>query len=190
MMKDRGWTGVVLAGGKSSRMGKDKALIEINGRTLLDLALDKLDPHVSDLLVIGDPMKYGHVGPFVIADELPDKGPIGGLVTAMHFASNDKLLVLACDMPGIDDRLLQLLKDDLGNFTDAVIPHHGDRAEPLCAAYHRRCEQSLRSSIAINELKLQNALMDLRMNKIQIDPGKNGWPIDLFRNLNSPDDLK
>ncbi|HRP00216.1 MAG TPA: NTP transferase domain-containing protein, partial [Flavobacteriales bacterium] len=56
-----GWTGVVLAGGRSSRMGRDKALIEIGGRTLLQRSLDTLAPHVDELLVIGDPEKYGHV---------------------------------------------------------------------------------------------------------------------------------
>lgn len=170
-------------------MGRDKALIEISGRSLLDLALDKLQEHVTDLLVIGDPQKYGAVGPFVIADDMPGNGPLGGLVTAMRYTSNDKLLVIACDMPGINDRLLELLKKELGNFTDAVVPQHGDRIEPLCAAYHRRCEQAFRNAINAGDLKLQNAVEHVRVNKILVQPGKDGWPVDLFRNLNYPADL-
>src|SRR5690606_38356609 len=163
---NNGWTGVVLAGGKSSRMGRDKALIAIDGRSLLDRALDTLQPVVNDLLVIGDPMKYGHVGPFVIADEIAGKGPIGGIVTAMRFSSNDNLLVIACDMPNIDRRLLERLKSELGNFTDAVVPQYNDRAEPLCAAYHRRCENAFRQAIARGELKMQDVLKNVRTSFI------------------------
>ncbi len=184
-----GWTGVVLAGGKSSRMGRDKALIEIDGRTLLDRALDRLEPITDDLLVIGDPAKYGHAGPFVIPDETPDLGPIGGLVTAMRFASNDKLLVLACDLPAITEALLITLKNAMGNFTDAVVPVHDGQLEPLCSAYHRRCENALREAIARNELKVQNVLQSLRTDRIEIMPGKDKWPHDLFRNINRPHDL-
>lgn len=181
---NNGWTGVVLAGGKSSRMGRDKALIEIDGRSLLDRALDTLEPLVDDLLVIGDPIKYGHVGPFVIGDDIPGKGPIGGIVTAMRYASNDNLLVLACDMPYIDRKLLELLKKELGNFTDAVVPRHGDRVEPLCAAYHRRCERAFRQAMERGELKVQDVLRHVRTNFIPIEDGA-----DRFRNLNTPDDL-
>ncbi|MDQ3100895.1 MAG: molybdenum cofactor guanylyltransferase [Bacteroidota bacterium] len=186
---NNGWTGVVLAGGKSSRMGKDKALIEINGRTLLDHALDKLQARVSDLLVIGDPQKYGHVGPFVIADEAPDQGPLIGLITAMRYASNDRLLVLACDMPNVTDRLLERLQRELGNFTDAVVPKHRDRIEPLCAAYHRRCERHFREMWRNGDLKVQNALRGLRIHELELEPGSDGWPIDLFSNVNRPEDL-
>ena len=76
-------------------MGRDKALIEVNGRTMLDHALDLLQPHVNDLLVIGDPIKYGHVGPFVIADDIAGVGPLGGIITAMRYAAHDRSLVLA-----------------------------------------------------------------------------------------------
>ena len=81
MIGAQGWTGVVLAGGRSSRMGQDKALIEIDGRTLLDRALDALQPHVDDLLVIGDPVKYGHVGPFVLADDIPGWEPLSAMLS-------------------------------------------------------------------------------------------------------------
>jgi molybdopterin-guanine dinucleotide biosynthesis protein A len=184
-----GWTGVVLAGGKSSRMGRDKALIEVDGRTLLDRALDRLEPLTDELLVIGDPKRYGHVGPFVIADETPDLGPIGGLVTAMRFATNDKLLVMACDLPSITEGLLLAVKERMGNFTDAVVPVHQDRMEPLCAAYHRRCETTLRQAIAREDFKMQDVLQQLRVDRLMVQPGEGKWPIDLFRNLNQPADL-
>ena len=188
-MKNSGWTGVVLAGGQSSRMGSDKALIQIDGRSLLDRALDRLDRHVSEFLVIGDPEKYGHIGPFVFADNNPGNGPLGGITTAMRYASNDNLLVLACDMPAVNDKLLELLKSRLGNFTDAVVPVHGDHVEPLCAAYHRRCSSIFNFALDRGELKMQMVLEKIRMDRLEIILGDGTWPTDLFRNLNYPADL-
>lgn len=185
----QGWTGVVLAGGKSSRMGRDKALIEIDGRTMLDRALDKLDPHCAELLVIGGSEKYGHVGPFVIADEWPGKGPLGGIATAMRYASNDKLLVIACDMPGLNDRLFDLLKTQLGTATEAVVPRHGGLIEPLASAYHRNARPVFRRCLELDVLKMSDALAQVRTTYVEVDPGNEGWPPDLFRNINTPGDL-
>lgn len=185
----QGWTGVVLAGGKSSRMGRDKALIEVDGRKLLDLALDKLEPHCAELLVIGEPEKLGAVGPFVIADEWPGKGPLGGITTAMRYACNDRLLVIACDMPALNDRLFDLLKAQAGHATDAVVPRHGGLIEPLAAAYHRSAQPVFRRCVELDVLKMSDALSQVRTNQIEVTPGHDGWPSDLFRNINTPNDL-
>lgn len=185
----QGWTGVVLAGGKSMRMGRDKAMIEVGGRTLLDRALDMIDPHCAELLVIGEPEKYGAVGPFVIADEWPGKGPLGGLTTAMRYASNDKLLVIACDLPGLSDRLFGLLKAQLGHSTDAVVPRHEGLIEPLAAAYHRNAKPAFRRCVEMDVLKMSEALSQVRTTYVEVIPGQDGWPADLFRNINAPSDL-
>ena len=169
-------------------MGRDKALITLDGRTLIERALDRLQAHVSELMVIGDPGRYGHIVPSVFADVVTGKGPLGGIVTAMRFSSNDKLLVLACDMPGINDALLDLLKLNLGNFTDAVVPEHGKRIEPLCAAYHRRCASLFNAALQGDRLKMSSVLEEVRVHRLPIGPGA-GWPEDLFRNVNAPDDL-
>lgn len=188
-MKGQGWTGVVLAGGRSSRMGRDKALIEVDGRMLLDRALDKLDAHCIELLVIGEPEKYGHAGPCVIADEWPGKGPLGGIATAMRYASNDRLLVIACDMPALNERLFDVLKALLGPAADAVVPRHEGRIEPLAAAYHRSARPAFRRCVELDVLKMSDALSQVRTRFIEVIPGSDGWPPDLFRNINAPGDL-
>lgn len=170
-------------------MGRDKALIQVDGRSLLDRALDKLDPHVAELLVIGEPEKYGHVGPFVMADEWPGKGPLGGLATAMRYASNDKLLVVGCDLPALTDGLFLLLKSLLGNATDAVVPRHEGLIEPLAAAYHRNARAAFRRCVELDVLKMSDALSQVRTSYVEVVPGREGWPEDLFRNINRPGDL-
>jgi len=191
MRTNEGWTGVVLAGGRSSRMGQDKALLPLRpgGPTLLDHALDKLSPLVDELLVVGHPLDHGHVGPFVIPDDQPGLGPLGGLLTAMRYATHDRLLVLAVDMPKVDEALLKRLTAELGHFTDAVVPRHGGHVEPLVGAYHRRCASSFQAMIASGQLKMSDALHRVRTTWLDVVPGSDGIVPDVFHNVNRPEDL-
>ena len=170
-------------------MGQDKALMDHQGRSLLDRAMDLLEPLVSELLVIGDPVKHGHVGPFVIADDRPGHGPLGGLATALRYASNDHLLLVACDLPALTPRALQHVMIELGNATDAVVPKHDGLIEPLSAVYHRRCLPVFKRCVDDGVLKMSDALALVRTTYLEMTPGTDGWPKDLFRNLNSPSDL-
>ncbi|MEO8066510.1 MAG: molybdenum cofactor guanylyltransferase [Flavobacteriales bacterium] len=188
-MIDRQWTGVVLAGGKSSRMGFDKALIEMEGRTMLQRAVDLLRPHVREILVIGDPLKYTPEHALAVPDDTPGMGPLGGLVTAMKRARYVRLLVLACDLPNINDRLLVLLKNELRGDRDAVVPNHSGYPEPLAAAYHRHAIEDLEDCLRNNVLKMGTVLDHILTAYTDVEPGENGWPADLFKNLNAPTDL-
>ena len=188
-MIDRQWTGVVLAGGKSSRMGRDKALVEVEGRTLLQRAVDLLRPHVREILVIGDPAKYAPVHATVVPDDAPGKGPLGGLVTALRHARYVRSLVLACDLPNINDRLLVLLKNELHGDRDAVVPKHGGLLEPLAASYHRHAIEDFDDCLRNDVLKMSSALDRVRTAYTDVEPGENGWPADLFKNVNAPTDL-
>lgn len=188
-MTDRAWTGVILAGGQSSRMGRDKALIELDGRTMLDRSIDLLRPHVREILVIGDPAKYILHNATVIPDEQPGKGPLGGIVTAIARARYVRLLVLACDMPGINDRLLVHLKKELDRDGDVALPRHRSMIEPLAAAYHRHAIDAFEECLRNNVLKMSDAIARVKPVYLDIEPGKDGWPADLFRNLNAPADL-
>lgn len=183
------WTGVVLAGGKSTRMGQDKAFLEVDGKPLLVHAIERLKPHVRELIVVGDPRKYGRLWPEVLPDEIPGMGPLGGIVTAMGAARFERLLVLAVDVPGVNDRLLERLTRELPEEADALVPRHGADLEPLVAAYHRRGLPTLMGCMMKSQLSMHGALEELRTAYLDINPGEDGWPEDLFRNLNSPADL-
>ncbi|MBS1546367.1 MAG: molybdenum cofactor guanylyltransferase [Bacteroidetes bacterium] len=183
------WTGVVLAGGKSTRMGQDKALLEVDGKPLLLHAIERLKPHVRELLVVGDPHKYGRLWPEVLPDEIPGMGPLGGIITAMGVARFDRLLVLAVDVPGVNDRLLERLTREMPEEADALVPRHNGDLEPLVAAWHRRCLPALMGRLMKSQLAMHRALEDVRTAYLDINPGEDGWPEDLFRNLNSPADL-
>lgn len=189
-MMDRQWTGVVLAGGRSSRMGRDKALLPWDGGTLLEFAVERLRPHVREVLVIGDPERYSVTHAITVPDELAGLGPLGGLVTALRRARYDRALITACDLPGLNDRLLMALKRTLGpSGADAVVPTHKDHWEPLAAAYHRRCLEPFERQLRLQQLRLTTALGEVDVRTLPVEPGAHGWPQDLFRNLNRPEDL-
>jgi molybdopterin-guanine dinucleotide biosynthesis protein A len=188
-MMDRGWTGVVLAGGRSSRMGRDKALLEVDGVTMLERMIELLRPHCREVLVIGDPARYAPTHARVVPDDLPDRGPLGGVVTALARARYVRLLVVACDMPGLSDRLLVRLKNGLMGEVDAVVPRHGDRIEPLAAAYHRHAIEAFADPLRSDRLKMSDALDRVNTLYLDVPPGEQGWPTDLFRNINAPSDL-
>ncbi|MBV6403934.1 MAG: molybdenum cofactor guanylyltransferase [Flavobacteriales bacterium] len=188
-MSDRAWTGVVLTGGRSSRMGTDKALVPIDGVPMLARAIALLRPHVRELLIIGDTQHHRHPHATTVADDLPGLGPIGGLITALDRSRYGRILALACDMPGVNDRLLLRLKERFDGTVDAVVPVHEGRAEPLAAAYHRRCADPFRKAVEEGLLKLTAALDRLHWAPVDVRPGHEGWPADLFRNVNRPGDL-
>lgn len=188
-MSERGWCGVVLAGGQSSRMGKDKALIERDGRTLISNAVELLRSQAEELLIIGDPVKYARIGPLVIADDTAGQGPLGGVVTALRYAWNDRLIVLACDMPNVTGALVEHLKSALATTDDAVVPQCDGRLEPLSAVYHRRCRNVFADRLRAGELKMSDAIERVHARYVQVCPGEDGWPAGLFRNINSPGDL-
>lgn len=188
-MMDRQWTGVVLAGGQSSRMGQDKALMEIEGTTMLDRAIERLRPHCREILVIGDPDKYSLEHATVVPDDRPGLGPLGGLVTALRHARYVRTLVIACDLPNINDRLLYLLKAELVGDRDAIVPNHSGMLEPMAAAYHRHAIEAFTAQLDKGELKMSKALDTVRTAYTDVEPGEQGWPTDLFRNINAPGDL-
>jgi molybdenum cofactor guanylyltransferase len=188
-MIDRQWTGVVLAGGQSSRMGRDKALIVHQGMTLLDRQVELLRPHAKEILIIGDPANHASPYAAVIPDDTTGQGPLGGITTALRCARYVRLLVLACDLPNISDRLLLRLKAGLDNGVDAVVPQHGDGSEPLAAAYHRHAIEAFQRALGEGERKMSVALGRIHTIPLVLALGEDGWPTDLFRNLNAPSDL-
>lgn len=188
-MNDRQWTGVVLAGGQSSRMGRDKALIEIDGMTLLDRAIELLRPHTREILVMGDPAKYAPAHATVIPDEQPGLGPLGGITTALARARYVRLLVVACDMPNLNDRLLGHLKIELDKGFDVVVPKYDDKIEPLAAAYHRHAIETFQACLKENVLKMSEAIARVNTSFLPVEPGSNSWPAGLFHNLNALTDL-
>ncbi len=132
-------TGIILAGGKSSRMGKDKALIKYGDETFMSNSLKKLNELFDETIVVADNVgKYNIKNVKIINDIYPGKGPMGGIHAALKAAGNDWIFVIPCDMPIWEPYLAEeILKHRLDN--DIVVPLFNNRKEPLFALYKKTC---------------------------------------------------
>lgn len=179
-------TGVVLAGGKSTRMGRDKGSVRFRGKPLVCHALHTLGSVVSELLLSANEPVYKRFHDRVVHDLHPDLGPAGGIVTAMHHSRTPYLLVMPCDMPFVPPGFLRRLIEKAEK--DIVVPVHEGRTEPLLGLYALSIKPQLESFLNKGNRSLQGFLrwMDVQRVPVRTSQGEG----DPFRNLNSPADLK
>ncbi|HUG52555.1 MAG TPA: molybdenum cofactor guanylyltransferase [Vicinamibacteria bacterium] len=181
--------GFVVAGGRSRRMGRDKALLGWGGATLLDQAIAKLAAVCDDVRVLsGLQRRYTDRGRAVVVDAAPEAGPLAGLAAALAAAAPRPALLLAVDMPFVTPELLQHLVEGLDGW-DAAVPVPEGRPEPLCAAYAPACLAPVQASLAAGERKMTSFWEGLRVRAFSTeDLSRFGAPDRLLRNLNDPSD--
>jgi molybdopterin-guanine dinucleotide biosynthesis protein A len=176
--------GFVLVGGKSSRMGRDKALLPYRGRTLVEHIAATVGEAAGSVTLVGPPDRYAPLGFPVVADAVADCGPLGGILTVLTVTGAEWNLIVACDMPsltaGFLDSLLLAAEESGG---DCLIPASpSGQLEPLCAVYHRNCLSAVRQAIQHNQRKVTDALAGVRA--VQRPVSQTAW----FENLNTPQD--
>ena len=184
-------TAFVLAGGKSTRMGTDKAFVMFEGRTLLDRALDTVRRISRDVFIAGDPEKYGAFA-ISIPDVYPQCGPLSGINAALRSTNTTFNVMLAVDLPFVTAELLQFLLDRARVAATAVvtIPRSGHGLQPLCAVYRR--DFVLKSEEALRAKRYRiDALFDWPVTRVITEDALRaaGFSPDMFRNLNTPEDL-
>jgi len=182
-------TGIILAGGASSRMGKDKGLCEFKGKALISYAIEALSPICSTILIssnnIDDYQGYGYE---VIVDEYKGIGPIGGIYSTLKKSATQHNLIISCDTPFLNTQLLEYVLASSDNY-DVVVPEHGDSfIEPLAAYYSSTIIKNLKQVIEKKDYKLMNFFNKIRFKKLNVDTF-TGFSNNLFKNLNTPDDL-
>ena len=152
----RDTTGVILAGGKSSRFGENKAFAPFQGVPVINRVIDVMKKSFSDILIVTNtPDQYGGLGLPVVKDITPDQGPLGGIVTALQHTLNDRIFVVGCDMPVLDAATIQKIIAAAGD-AEAVIPTHDGIREYLMALYSRRLLPRLSSCLAEGRLALHD----------------------------------
>jgi molybdopterin-guanine dinucleotide biosynthesis protein A len=152
-------TAIVMAGGKSSRMGRDKAMLPVDGRPMIEHICDLIRPHFGQLLIsAGDAGKYSFLGIETVADKIPGRGPLVGIASALEASAHELNAVVACDMPDINiDFIKRMIKECEGY--DAVVPRTGvSFLEPLCAVYRKSMAGPLNDALSAGEIKLSDVL--------------------------------
>lgn len=197
-------TGVVLAGGKSTRMGTNKAVLEVGGRRLIESVVEKLQAFFPEVLIIANtPGLYETLGPKVFPDLIPDKGSLGGLYTGLFYASYEYVFFAACDMPFLNPDLIAFMKEIVGEgFSpplsggveprpyDVVIPKAQGELHTLHAIYSKRCLPFIKELLDRERLKIVAFFPKVRVKVIEEETIRRFDPSLLsFFNANTPEEL-
>ncbi len=178
--------GIVLAGGKSSRFGEDKALAMWNGKTLLARAVDLLWSLHLDPVVIANPKRdYSLLPCPVFNDAIPEKGPLGGLYTAYSLFPQNTLLVLTCDMPYLEETVLKRLIESDTAIAQATIFSIEEQMQPFPGIYKHELKALLLECLESNELSMKSFLSRVICKQTVFSRSDS----EFFKNVNSPEDL-
>lgn len=185
-------TGILLAGGKNSRMGANKAFLEIDGIRLIEKALNIYRRIFSEIIIVtNDPLSYlEFTDAMLVTDIYQEKGPLGGIYTGLFYAKNDYAFACPCDMPFLNEDFIAYLIGQAGHH-DVIVPELADGYQALHAIYSRKCLPSIKRLLLMDKLKITGFYRDMRVLTIgedQTSPfNKDGR---LFHNLNTPEDIK
>ena len=184
-------TGAVLAGGKSRRYGRNKALEELRGKRLIDYGLEALRSLCDPVfVVVNDASIYRHLEATVIQDILPEQGPLGGIHTSLLFSPNEWVLVRATDMPFFSPGVASLMCEVKEGY-DAVVPECNGLFEPLLALYHRRCIPSVAAVLEKGERKTTRFYEKVRVRTLREEEWRALDPEGLsFINVNTLEDME
>lgn len=176
---------IILAGGKSSRMGQDKGLMPLNGEPMVQKIINTAKEITDTILIISNNKEYEQFGYPVFEDEIKDQGPMAGIYTGLLHSSTPKNLILSCDVPFVQVELLKELINKSDDF-DITIPRKDDKTHQLIGVINKSCLASFKNNIDNNQLKLKIAYEALNLNVIDA----NQFDKKMFTNINSKDDIK
>jgi len=184
-------SGVILAGGQSSRMKVNKAFIRFQGRPLIEAVMESLSPLCGELIIVTNtPELYRHLPARLVSDVYPGTGALGGLYSGLRAACHDYTLAVACDMPFLNTQLLRYLIYQAPGY-DIVIPRPGNYLEPLHALYHRHCLGPMERVLQAGGLRIVDFFPEVRVRYVEEDEINLLDPEHLsFLNINTPADLE
>lgn len=176
-------TGVILAGGKNSRMGADKGLLLVNGEKIVERAIEAMKAAVDEIMIISNGNNYDYLGYKVYTDIIKDCGPMSGIYTALTYSKTEKNFVVSCDLPFLNRELVGFIVEN-SDSCEIAIPKHGEKLEPLCAVYDKSCREGFEVLLQRKELKLQNALRHFKVKQIPVPENISAG--SCFENINTP----
>ena len=179
----------IMAGGRSKRMGQDKAWIELDGEPLIKRVADVLAQVADEVIVVANEPRYASLGLRVVRDKYPEGGALGGIATGVGAAAHDTVLVAACDMPFLSADVWRILIGHIGE-ADVVIPRIGGEYETLHAIYTKACLPHMVRALAENRLRVIAFFDQVRVQAVEeaelrgVDPA-----LRAFTNVNTPEEL-
>ena len=188
-MNFKGITGIVLAGGQSRRMGIDKSMMMLNGKSLVEYSIDALKPLCNKVVISSNKFIYDFTGCEVWPDALPGQAPIIGIYSCLKRSETDINIILSCDMPLISTMILEYLLSN-SEIHDITAPVHGDDfIEPLCGIYRKSSMVILKEFFDNGNFSLKDCIMAASHRLMPIDFQLPFFSQNLFSNINTPDDF-
>lgn len=158
----------ILAGGKSSRMGVDKGLLLLDGKPMVRHIIEAIEPHVDFITISTANLAYAEFGYPLLPDDVADKGPLGGIATALSVSKTQRNLIVSCDMPLLSTEAIGWF---LAHCQDAeiTIATVGEQWHPLLGLYHKTSLPRFAEIISQNQLGLQNAIRIMKYHLVPMD---------------------
>jgi len=179
-------TGIILAGGKSQRMGTDKGLIIWNNKPFIKHIIDVLEPLVSEIIIVSNTNNYDAFALKRIEDDIKNAGPLAGIYSGLKASKTDYNLVLSCDIPLINTNILKQLINNIEDKIDIVQIESKGQSMPLIALYKKQCETIFHKLLLENERRLRFAVNTCNVKTILLDENLNASTA----NINTPEQLK
>jgi molybdopterin-guanine dinucleotide biosynthesis protein A len=188
-------TGIILAGGSSTRMHADKAFMEVGGRRVIEAQLEVIDGLFEEVLIVANPGRtsrlagYERAGVRVVEEPVGGKGPLGGILSGLMLSGSRANFVLACDMPFIRREAVLLVMESMAGLQVAV-PRTPGGLEPLHAAYERSCAPVIERQLERGNLKVTGFFGRVNVREVPWEEFKRIDPSGrLLANINSPEDM-
>ncbi|MEP7267504.1 MAG: molybdenum cofactor guanylyltransferase [Saprospiraceae bacterium] len=188
LSRKRNINGYILAGGKSSRMGTDKGLLNFNGKPIVQKIINQLMPAVDKTIIVSNNVAYEKFGLEVIPDLIADVGPAGGIHAALSHTDSEQIFVVSCDMPYITTDAIQYMIEQASQ-SQITLPLNREKIEPLFGVYSKECLPLWQQLIEQRMIKLQEMVTHFELLKINIENNElfNDF---LFLNINDNNDLQ
>lgn len=184
-------TAFILAGGKSTRMGADKAFVKLQGRTLLARALELARSVAGEVRIVGDRAKFAAFAPMV-EDVFPGCGPLAGIHAALRASQTDLNLVLAVDLPLMSPELFQYMVSRARGTSATVTAARANGGwQPLCAVYRKDFADAAEQALRAGNYKIDTLFEPGRTQLVsEQELADAGFSADIFRNVNTPEELR
>jgi len=177
-------TVLILAGGKSTRMGQDKGLMEFNGKPMVAHVIDVAKKISDQIILVANKEAYNQFGLPVVHDEVFEKGPLGGIFSGLKKSDTDYNLVLSCDIPFIHQGVLEfLIESSTGN--DVTVASQAGKIHPLIGIYRKTCLPVIKNHLQADKLKLMLLFEEVKTRFVEMDDFLSAN----FKNINSKADL-
>ncbi len=178
-------TGIILAGGKSSRMGTDKGFLKLNGKFFVEHSIAAISPLVSRIIIVSNNSAYDSFKLERVNDIIQDSGPLAGIYSGLNHSKTDYNLVLSCDIPLIKTSILEMLINAQDGDSDIVQIVSQGKQMPLIALYKKHCEPTFFKLLQNDERRLHIALNQCKVKNIELNS-----EYDVFtKNINTPEEL-